>query len=368
LRSLKRVGKVQQLFKVYSPQEAIAIELENILKSGQLTSGVYARIFEKQLQEYIGNPYVMLTGSNTYASLIAMALCEIKNGDEVVASPMACLASNQPVLNFGGKLVWADIDPTTGTLDPDEVRKKITTKTKALLHYHWGGYPGYVDEINAIGKEFDIPVIDDAIESFGSEYKGNKMGNLNTSITIFSFQTVRLPNSVDGGAIAFSNEATYKKALRMRDFGIDRATFRDSLGEISTRSDISHLGYNAIMNELNAFIGSKVMEKTPPLIDLQRFNARYWDRYCKEAGYKTLGARTEINPNYWIYSFLTPNQIADLQKLRMEGYYASKVHLRNDYYSCFGKFDDSLRGVKEFSQNQLSVPSGWWFNPIEDNR
>jgi perosamine synthetase len=356
---------MEQLFKVFSPKDSIVHELENILKSGQLTSGVHVRIFEKQLQDYIVNPYIIVTGSNTYASLIALALCDIKNQDEVIASPMACLASNQPVLNFGGKLVWADIDSKTGTLHPDEVRKKITSKTKAILHYHWGGYPGYIDEINAIGREFGIPVIDDAIESFGAEYKGRKMGNLNTPITTFSFQTVRLPNSVDGGALAFNDEETYLKALRMRDFGINRMTFRDDLGEISNVSDISHLGYNAIMNELNAFIGCKVMEQTPKLIEMQRLNAVYWNQYCISNNYQTLGARKEINPNYWIYSFLTPNQKQDLEQLRLDGFYASKVHIRNDYYSCFGEFDDTLRGVEDFAKKQLSVPSGWWVNNLK---
>jgi perosamine synthetase len=139
------------LFKVYSPQEELASKIDIILKSGQLTSGNYVRLFEKQLQDFIGNPYVLVTGSNTYASLIALALCDLRNEHEVIASPMACLASNQPVLNFGAKLVWADIDPRTGTLDPTDVRKRITSKTKAILHYHWGGYPGYIDELNNIG-------------------------------------------------------------------------------------------------------------------------------------------------------------------------------------------------------------------------
>jgi perosamine synthetase len=351
---------MQSLFKVYTPDFPVGRELENILRSGQLTSGHHVRIFENQLKEYLGNPYIMVTGSNTYASLIALALCNVQNGDEVIASAMACLASNQPVLNFGGKLVWADIDPRTGTLNPDEVRKKITPKTKAILHYHWGGYPGYIDEINAIGVEYGIPIIDDAIESFGAEYKSNKLGNTGTPITTFSFQTVRLPNSVDGGAIAFADEATYLKALRMRDFGIDRTTFRDSLSEITATSDISNLGYNAIMNELNAFLGSKVMEQTPALIAQQRINAQKWDSYCAERGYQSLNRPGEILPNYWIYSFLTPHQEQDLIAIRESGYYASKVHIRNDYYSCFGKFDENLAGVKTFAQQQLSVPSGWW--------
>lgn len=348
------------LYKVFVPDN-INDGIEEILKSGQLTSGLNAKIFEKQIQEFIGNPYVMVTGSNTFATLIALSLCGLKNNDEVIASPMSCLASNQPVLNFGAKLIWADIDPNTGTLDPKDVKKKITSKTKAILHYHWGGYPGYIDEINYIGNQFGIPVIDDAIESFGSEYKGLKLGNTDTFFTTFSFQTVRLPNSIDGGAIAFRDRATYEKAIRMRDFGIDRATFRDNLGEISSKSDICYYGYNAIINELNAFIGRKVMEKTPALIDVQRKNILYWNNFCTESGYVSLNTRKEILPNYWIYSFLTPSQDIDIIRIRKKGYYASKVHIRNDQYSCFGYFDESLIGVNEFSKKQLSVPSGWWF-------
>lgn len=351
---------MQSLYKVYLPKNNLALGVENILLTGQFTSGLYVNKFEKMLQEYIGNPYVMVVGSNNYASLISLALCDIKDGDEIITSPMACLASNQPTLNFRANLVWADIDPYTGSLNPDAVKMKITNKTKAILHYHWGGYPGYIDEINSIGKEYGLPVIDDAIESFGSEYKGRKMGNLDTPITVFSFQTVRLPNSIDGGAIAFNDEQTYKKALRMRDFGIDRKSFRDDLGEISNKSDINILGYNAIMNEINAFIGCNVMADTPNLIEKQRNNAKIWDSYCSSKSYKSLNKRNDINPNYWIYSFLTNNQLEDLLKLRANGYYASKVHIRNDYYSCFGGFDNSLIGVNEFSKNQISVPSGWW--------
>lgn len=353
------------LFKVFVPEENLGNSIEAILRSGQLTSGNYVRAFEKLLQDYIGNPYILVTGNNTYATLIALALCDLKNGDEVIASPMACLASNQPVLNFGAKLVWADIDPNTGSLNPDDVRKKITVKTKAILHYHWGGYPGYIDEINKIGLDFDIPVIDDAIESFGSKYKGKQMGNVGTPITTFSFQTVRLPNSIDGGALAFNNEEMYLDALRMRDFGIDRVSFRDDMGELSPLSDIQKMGYNAIMNEISAYMGCKVMEETPNLIAKQQQNALNWDKYFQSQNVKILGERKEIEPNYWIYSFLSVNQIETLKKFRLDGYYASKVHVRNDYYSCFGQFDNSLLGVAQFAETQLSIPSGWWIDTTQ---
>lgn len=353
------------LFKVFVPDESLGSSLEGILRSGQLTSGNYLRTFEKYVQDYIGNPYFLLTGSNTYASLIALALCDLKNEDEIIASPMACLASNQPVLNFGAKIIWADIDPLTGTLNPEDVKRKITAKTKAILHYHWGGYPGFIDEINAIGNEHGIYVIDDAIESFGAIYKDKKIGNLGTPITTFSFQTVRLPNSIDGGGLSFKDEAMYQRALLMRDFGITRSGFRDSFNELSITSDITEIGYNAIMNEMSAYIGTKVMEKTPELIQSQRENALIWDKVMEARGISETLIRKETLPNYWIYSFLTNRQHEDMLFFREKGFYASKVHVRNDHYSCFGKFDASLLGVTEFAKTQLSIPSGWWIKTDE---
>lgn len=87
----------------------------------------------------------------------------------------------------------ADIDPKTGTLSPDSVKEKITSKTKLIFHNHFCGYVGYVDEINSIGKQFGIPVIDDCVEAFGAKYKGKYMGNLGTDFTIFSFKRLDYP-------------------------------------------------------------------------------------------------------------------------------------------------------------------------------
>lgn len=348
------------LYKVYMPEDLNLDEIKNILYSGRLTSGKYLAEFEEALRNYIGNPYLFVTSNNNYASLIAFSLIGLTTDDEVIASPMACLASNMPIINFGAKVVWADIDTYTGTLSPEDVKRKITSKTKAILHYHWCGYPGYVDEINKIGYEHGVSVIDDAIESFGSEYKGNMMGAIGTDITLFSFQTVRLPNSIDGGAIAFSNREMFEKAIRLRDYGIDRSSFRDKLGELSPKSDIPISGYNAIMNEVNAYIGLNIVRHTSNLINRQRKNAIQMDAFCDEKKYIRLNKRKEITPNYWIYSFLSDNQMHDIISLREQGYYASKVHLRNDHYSVFGGLKNNLTGVYEFSQKQISVPSGWW--------
>lgn len=351
------------LYKVYMPG-SISDEMTDILYSGKVSYGAYASQFEKTLREYLGTPYVVTTSNNTYASLIAFSLLQLKPGDEVIASPMACLASNQPALSFNVSFVWADIDPLTGTLDPENVEKKITSRTKVILHYHWCGYPGYIDEINAIGKAHGITVIDDGIESFGSEYKGKKIGNTGTDLTIFSFQAVRLPNSIDGGAICFKDAALFEKALRMRDFGIDRSTFRDADGEISPQSDIRLTGFNAMMNELSGFIGYRQMQHVDHLLAKQRENAAIWKSRLKTESPKLipLSSRNETNPNYWVYSLLSDERDVTIKKFREQNFYASKVHLRNDYYSCFGPFNPNLKGVEEFEKKQLSIPSGWWIN------
>lgn len=351
---------MKDLYKVFISDDINLEDIRAILDSGQLMSGNYLKEFEDKLINYLGNRFSIVTNNNNYAYLVALATLGLTCGDEVIASPMACLASNMPVLNFGAKLVWADIDPGTGTLNPESVRMKISKKTKAILHYHWCGYPGYIDEINEIGVSEGIPVIDDATESFGSKYKGKFLGSLGSDITIFSFQTVRLPNSLEGGALAFKDENLFKKALRIRDMGIDRRSFRDEMHEISPNSDIPMFGYNAIMNEVNAYIGAKNIDKTIDLLQKQYTNSLIWDKYCDDQNLERLNNRPDIKPNYWVYSFKSKNQKESIKLLRSEGYYASKVHLRNDYYSCFGSFDSNLSGVDSFSNEIINVPCGWW--------
>lgn len=349
------------LFKPYMPSELP--ELENILQSGALSYGKWGRLFESKLSKYIGNEKILAVNSYNSAMLVALAVIGIKPGDEIIASPMSCLASNQPFITQGAKVVWADIDPTTGTLCPDSVRSKITSKTKAIFHNHFCGYVGDIDAINAIGKEHGIIVVDDAIEAFGSEYKGRKMGNTGADITVFSFQTVRLTNTIDGGAIAFKSDELYKKASLVRDYGIDRKYFRTINGEINATCDINIPGYGATLSEINSYIGCLQIDKIEELIQIQRQNAIKWKEIIKE-NYPTstfLGDNKEQLPNYWVFGMLNSNKTNLIVQFRRDGYYASSIHLPNNLYSIFGE-NKKLKGVEEFFSKFIALPCGWWFN------
>lgn len=349
------------LFKPYMPAELP--ELNAILHSGALAYGKWGRIFEQRLGEYIGESRITTTNSSNSAMLVALAVIGVKPGDEIIASPMSCLASNQPFASQHLKLVWADIDPKTGTLCPDSVRSKITVKTKAIFHNHYCGYVGYIDEINRIGKEKGIVVVDDATEAFGSEYKGNRMGNTGTDMTVFSFQTIRLPNTIDGGAIAFNRDDFYQKAIQIRDYGIDRSRFRDEMGEINPACDISLPGYGATLSEVNSYIGVVQMLETEKLIQIQRYNAEKWEQLIPEKiqNVEFINRNSGQKPNYWVFGLLTPDKNELIKQFRKEGYSASKVHLPNHYYSVFGP-KETLPGIEEFYSKFMAIPCGWWVN------
>lgn len=337
-------------------------ELDNILHSGALAYGKWGREFEKRLAEYLGVKNVLLTNTYGLAWQVLFRTLGLELDDEVIATPMSCLQSTMPMAQYGLKTLWADIDPKYGVLDPDSVRSKITAKTKVIINYHFCGYPAYVDEINAIGKEKGVIVVDDCIEAFGAKYKGKKLGNVGTPVSIFNFQTVRLPNTIEGGAIVFEDEELYKKATIIRDLGINRSIFRDVNGEISMDCDIAIPSVNATPSDVNSYIGCCQMEQIDKLLQKQAGNAKEWEnRLFEMPSLIDFIHREDTDPNYWVCGILTSNKEADMKMFKEQGYACSAVHLPNTFYSVFGK-QDMLKGVADFYSRFIALPSGWWMN------
>lgn len=349
------------IFKPYMPNDILP-ELENILYSGQLAYGKYGKLFESELANFIGNPYVISVNSYNQAMLLALSILNLNPGDEVIASPVSCLASNQPFVIKGLKVIWADVDPNTGALCVEDVKKRITSKTKAIFHNHFCGYLGNVKAINQLAKEYGLWVVDDCIEAFGTEHNAQKTGNLGADLTVFSFQTVRLPNTVDGAAISFSSKELYEKAILMRDYGIDRKNFRTSAGEINPNCDISLEGYGATLSEINSYIGLKQMDNLPHLLEKQRRNAIDWNNRIQEiSSIKALNLISDTQPNYWVFGVLCEDKEQALQDFRNQNWYATGVHINNNIYSVFNNLEN-LNGVNEFMNKFLALPCGWWVN------
>lgn len=346
------------LFKPYMPTELPM--LEDILHSGQLAYGKWGRYFEEKLADYIGVKHVLYTNTYSLAWQVLFRTLGLEPGDEAILSPMSCLQSTMPYAQVGLKVVWADIDPRYGILDPESVKSKITPRTKLISNYHFCGYPGYVDEINALVKEKGIFVIDDCIEAFGAKYKGKRLGNVGTPASIFNFQTVRLPNTIEGGALVFEDEGLYNKAVVIRDLGINRSIFRDVNGEISADCDISIPSVNATPSDVNGYIGCCQMEVIDELLEKQTTNAKKWEQKLFDMpSLIDFIFRKNTTPNYWVCGLLSSCKEADMKMFKEHGYACSSVHLPNTYYSVFGN-QGYLSGVQEFYSKFIAIPSGWW--------
>ncbi len=348
------------IYMPYMPENLLP-ELHEILYSGQLSYGKYGKQFELDLKGFIGCEYLLTMNSYNTAMLVLLSTLELKPEDEIIASPVSCLASNQPFAVKGIKVIWADVNPDTGTLCPVDVEAKITKNTKAIFHNHFCGYVGEIDAINDLGKKYGIAIVDDGIEAFGSEYNGKKIGNIGTDFTVFSFQTVRLPNTIDGGAIVFKDKIMYEKALLVRDYGIDRTRFRKPDSEINPECDIIFEGYGGLMSEINSFIGTKQMEVIEHLLNMQKVNALKWNNELQNTiDIKPLSLNKNSDPNYWVFGTMSDNSHETISYFKSIGYYATGVHINNNIYSVFKNKID-LAGVNKFKQKFVAIPSGWWF-------
>jgi len=344
-----------RLFKPYVASCTASQKLYEIFNKGDLTEGEYSDSFEEKISEYIGNKNTSLTNSGTSALHLAGILSGIEKGDEVITTAMTCMATNEPFYNMGAKLVFADIDITTGNICPESIRSKITDKTKAIVAVHWAGQPVEIDEINDIAKEFNIKVIEDAAHAFGSSYKGKRIGS-HSDFVCFSFQAIKHLTCGDGGAIACKSQEDVERARKIRWFGLDRKY----KGKSRWDQDIVESGYKYHMNNINAVIGLENIRNIKYIIDTHIRNRNYYDEHIVNPKIVKMRKPDYTVSSSWIYSILTEDRETLKSYLADNGIDSDRVHVRNDQYSVFGGRDESLKNLNKFDSNLLNIPVGWW--------
>jgi len=343
-----------RLFTVNMPPEVDRPLLET-LHSGYITEGPKVKEFEAKLGKLIDNPFVAALNSGTSALTLALKLANVGPGDEVITTAMTCSATNLPILQFGATPVWADIHPENGLINPESITTLITEKTKAIMCVDWGGLPCDIESIMAIAKAKGIKVIEDAAHSLGSSIGGWPIGSL-ADFTCFSFQAIKHITTVDGGAIACLNEDDYKRAKRLRWFGIDReAQAKDTRIDL----DIEEAGYKFHMNDVAATIGLVQLDSLSDVLERRNHIAM---RYDMELSDKFTKPRLRgATSSYWLYTIVLNNQpdtTALKEHLALYGIQSSKVHRRNDEYTVFKGYSKShfYRGLSYFYDHMLCIP------------
>jgi perosamine synthetase len=354
------------LFKVHIPQSVID-PLRETLLSGFIGQGKKVDEFERKIGRFLGNDFSLTTNSGTSAIQLALRLANVGPGDKVITTPMSCSATMMPILAAGADIIWADIDPWTGNIDPQSVKDKMTMKTKAVICVHWGGYPCDLEELNYVTQVNGIPLIEDAAHAFGSTYKGSMVGAI-SPYTCFSFQAIKTITTVDGGCLSVLKKGDYERGKLIRWYGIDREQPR---GDFRCELDIAEYGLKWHMNDVAATIGIEQMKFVWSLLEQTRANAEYFNEEFKNRNIKSVSPlRYDLqkrSSSYWLYTVRAENRNGFVAYLNSRGVMCSRVHQRNDIHSYARNYAVQLPGVDEFNEQQCSIPVGWWLTP-DDRR
>ena len=199
-------------------EEDIAAVTE-ALKGEWITQGPKIDEFEKKVADYCGAKCAVAVSSGTAALQAACAVAGISEGDEVIITPITFAATANAVAHCGVKPVFADIRDDTFNIDPEEVLKRVSPRTRAVLPVDFAGHPADYDEINATAKERGLVVIEDACHALGATYKEKRIGSL-ADMTVFSFHPVKHITTGEGGMILTSNKEFYHRLKTLRHHGI----------------------------------------------------------------------------------------------------------------------------------------------------
>jgi dTDP-4-amino-4,6-dideoxygalactose transaminase len=348
------------LYKPHIPPGAGAA-LEAVLESGQIAGDGRLQEFEEGLRRFVGAPHLVATAEFSRSIEMALRMAGVGPGDGVLISPLACLASTMPILQTGARPVWCDIDPQTGCLDPEEIRRKYARGVKAVLFYHWVGVPGDIEGVLRVAGELNLKVIEDAGEALGAEYGGKPVGAHGFDYSVFSLSPVRQITTGEGAAIALRDEGQARLARIWRRYGIPESGFRDGEGEICHECDIAVPGMHNYMNRLAGALGCLQLPFLPQITAKNRANGAFFDaKLAHTAGIRLLSRKDRRVPSHWVYCFLCERRDDLRRRLRETGIYASTVHIRNDGYSCFGAGPADLPELAAFERDELCVPCGWW--------
>lgn len=346
--------KLIPLVKPYMPpKEELMPEIERVLYSGYIAEGEAAWKFEEELRRFIGNPNTLAVQSGTAALHLALLQLNIGEGDEVISTPMTSEPTNTTIAITGAKVVWADVDPDTGLLDPKSVREKITERTKAIMLVHYAGMVCDMDEFNKLSQETGIPIIEDAAHALGAKYNGKIIGS-NSRFTCFSFQAIKHMTTVDGGAISFDNPDDMTPVRKLRWFGLDKKVAR-------LENDITRAGYKYGINNLTGIIGYIQMKHVRGIIEKYIENGMYYDKMLKEIPGVTLVpyyANTE--PSYWLYTMKVDNRDEFCRMLEEIDVTASPLHHRSDTHSVFSESKCELPNMEKWYNSFVHIPCGWW--------
>ena len=255
-------------------------EVVNTLKTGWLTSGPKVKTFESNFQKFIaGGVQAIAVNSATSGLHLALEALNVGAGDEVIVPTLTFTATAEVVRYLNADIKLVDIDPITLNIDPNEIRKAITNKTKVIMVVHYAGLSCDMESILELAKEFNLKVIEDAAHALSTKYKGILIGALNSDITVFSFYANKTITTGEGGMVVTKSDRLADRMRIMRLHGIDRDAYdRFQSKSPSWYYEVIEPGFKYNMTDISAAIGIHQLNKLPSFLKRRQYLA---NRYFK---------------------------------------------------------------------------------------
>jgi dTDP-4-amino-4,6-dideoxygalactose transaminase len=320
----------------------------SILKNGALTSaanqgGKHVQIFEKSAASFVKSKYVIAVNSGTAALQAALIALDIKNGDEVLVPSFTFVATANAVVSTGAKPIFVDILKENYTIDTDDLEKKITKKTRAIIPVHLYGNVANIERLDEISKKYNIPIIEDSAQSLGSTYKRKHAGTF-FEMGCWSMYPAKVMTAGEGGFIATNDKKLQDKLLMIRNHGMVHGY------------DTKMFGLNLRLPEINAAIATVQMKKLPKFLKSRKQNAELLSKLLSDHKVKLPSQRKNENVNWYLYTIAVKNRDKLLKKLNQKGIGAASYYPTPVHKTPFYKVKTKLPMTDWAASNVLSLP------------
>jgi len=334
-------------------KEEIRKVFEEVLETGWYVGGHFVDEFEREFARWLGVEHVVSVSSGTDALKYALWALGIKEGDEVITTPLTFIATAEAVALLGAKPVFVDVEPDTFLIDPEKIEEAITEYTRAILPVHLFGSVADMDRINEIGERYGIHVIEDAAQAHGALYKGKRAGSLGTSSTFSFYPTKNLSAFGEAGAVATNSGEIAEKVYMLKNHG-QKATYYSLF-----------IGENGRMDAIQAGILLKKMEYIDKWNEKRKkLAAIYLEELSNMEEIKVQQIPDGVESVYHLFVILHPERDKLREELEREGvpsrvYYQVPLHLQ-PAFSYLGYKKGDFPETEKISSQLLALPIGPW--------
>jgi dTDP-4-amino-4,6-dideoxygalactose transaminase len=333
-------------------------KLQEVLLATQFILGPNVQELEKEVAEYIGTKHAVACASGTDALHLALLACGIKAGDEVITTPFTFIATAEAISYIGAKPVFADVSPDTWNIDPEEIKKKITSRTKAVIPVHLFGHPAEMSSILDIANSHGLKVIEDCAQSFGAGYKFVRTGSFGDAGCFSFFPSKNLGCYGDGGMVTTDSDSIAEELRALRNHGSKIRYYHDTVG------------YNSRLDEIQAAILRVKLPRIDRYNSLRRERAAQYNALL--AAISGIAVPVEKNGYYHVYHQYTI--LADRRDEIMNAlaakdiasaiYYPVPLHLQKSY-GGLGYKEGGFPVSENLSKRVLSLPIYPELNPAD---